>query len=401
MVKGFVQSNNELRVRIIKDEELKQSGYIVYLTVLSHKIIEDDKCYPSISVISEESGLSTSTVKRYIKILSDKGFIIVNTGAKGKANNYWFPLEEDFKHTEMSRRATRRKGTNAKGEYDYTKVHIESQATINEEVNTSTLYSINDNTDDSKTIDATIKQESKHKIFDLLVSEYKGLKENYFVKAIESKDADLDVLYNIFVYSRDKFIWLDKNNYVSEGVRFNSHLTYIMNKLYVDELADIQRINGYRKTQEIKSLEDNPDIEFYVEPKVNSKPKTDISEFLEDAKTYEALCKEYSESKIEDYDFNEAISSVEDGMIEKDQHSKASDILALVDEEFNMVDKLRTFISDTYKRRKEPDFVKEFPDEINSWLNKFSTSTVDELSNAQANEIYDALVEFETEWLPF
>ena len=368
MVKGFVKSNNELRIKIVK--EINANGYLVYLSILAHKISDGDKCYPSIQVVADECSCSVSQVKRYIKTLSDKGFIIVNTGCKGQANNYWFPLEDDFEHTEMSKKATRRKGTKTKGEYDYTKPQIEPQSTIKEDTNTSMLDSIKDNTDHSKAIEITIKSESKHKLFDLLVSEYKDLKEGYFLKIIDSKEADLDVLYNIFKYSREKFMWMDKNNYVSEGARFNSHLTYIMNKLYVAELADIQRINGYRKTQEAKSLEDNPDIEFYVEPKVNSKPKTDISEFLEDAKAYETLCKEYSESKI-------------------------------VDEEFNIVDKLRTFISDTYKRRKEPDFVKEFPDEINSWLNKFSKSTVDELSNAQANEIYDALVEFETEWLPF
>lgn len=193
MVKGFVKSNNELRIKIVK--EINANGYLVYLSILAHKISDGDKCYPSIQVVADECSCSVSQVKRYIKTLSDKGFIIVNSGCKGQANNYWFPLEDDFEHTEMSKKATRRKGTKTKGEFDYT-VQENTTATVEyKQVQTDT------NTE-PEIIETTIEKESKQDIDKILYNHLRNtydssLNDSYF-KAM-FKEYDLPILLDKFL----------------------------------------------------------------------------------------------------------------------------------------------------------------------------------------------------------
>ena len=123
MLKGFVPSDNELRVKMIK--EVGMPCYVVYLTILSHKISDDDKVFPTYETIAKECDCSTQNIKKHIKTLKQKRYIIVDSGKSGKANNYWFPHEKDFKETEQCKQAHSRKAYKKKEQSEVTKVTIE------------------------------------------------------------------------------------------------------------------------------------------------------------------------------------------------------------------------------------------------------------------------------------
>ena len=92
--------------------ELKGNCFGVYMTLLSHRNMKNNQCFPSRGTIIEETGLSEGTVKDCITKLHKAGYININSGYFGCSNNYYFPKEwfydlfaDDIKQI-MARRKT-------------------------------------------------------------------------------------------------------------------------------------------------------------------------------------------------------------------------------------------------------------------------------------------------------
>ena len=86
------EMNNKIIREIIEEFDLQTA--MLYMILLSHRSPKTKECYPSIMFLSEELRISPSTVKRGIKKLADKGFVIINSGERGASNSYFFPREE-------------------------------------------------------------------------------------------------------------------------------------------------------------------------------------------------------------------------------------------------------------------------------------------------------------------
>ena len=55
-----------------------------------------DTSFPSIATISAESNIGDKTVKKIIGQLYDNGYLNINSGTRGTANNYYFPKESFY-----------------------------------------------------------------------------------------------------------------------------------------------------------------------------------------------------------------------------------------------------------------------------------------------------------------
>jgi DNA-binding transcriptional regulator PaaX len=77
---------------------LKSNDKLVW-AVLSKYQGTRGKCFPSISLIAHDAGISPSTVKNSIRRLKKQGFISVESGYWGGSNQYkllWHPIFEEF-----------------------------------------------------------------------------------------------------------------------------------------------------------------------------------------------------------------------------------------------------------------------------------------------------------------
>lgn len=85
----------KLSYELINDTNITLSEYRIYTYLMSRYNAEKKCAYPSIEVISENTGVSIATIKRTIKSLSDKGYMIIEKkkGINGNYNTY-----KDFKH---------------------------------------------------------------------------------------------------------------------------------------------------------------------------------------------------------------------------------------------------------------------------------------------------------------
>lgn len=85
----------KLSYELINDTNITPSEYRIYTYLMSRYNAEKNCAYPSIEVISENTGVSIATIKRTIKSLSDKGYMIIEKkkGINGNYNTY-----KDFKH---------------------------------------------------------------------------------------------------------------------------------------------------------------------------------------------------------------------------------------------------------------------------------------------------------------
>ena len=92
---GTVHPSNEVIRRICY--ECDTSCMALYIMLLSHRNTESNKCFPSMALLARELNTSSSSVKRWLKKLADKGFIIINSGERGISNTYFFPLESFYK----------------------------------------------------------------------------------------------------------------------------------------------------------------------------------------------------------------------------------------------------------------------------------------------------------------
>ncbi|MPM02481.1 hypothetical protein SDC9_48730 [bioreactor metagenome] len=91
---GFTPSNNELRLKIVKNCGL--STYGVYIQILSHRNTSTNECFPKNDIIAEECSCSVANVKKHINKLYEFGYLVIDSGYTGKASNYYFPLEIDL-----------------------------------------------------------------------------------------------------------------------------------------------------------------------------------------------------------------------------------------------------------------------------------------------------------------
>ena len=85
----------KLSYELINDTNITLSEYRIYTYLMSRYNAAKKCAYPSIEVISENTGVSIATIKRTIKSLSDKGYMIIEKkkGINGNYNTY-----KDFKH---------------------------------------------------------------------------------------------------------------------------------------------------------------------------------------------------------------------------------------------------------------------------------------------------------------
>lgn len=96
---------------ILQEKGLGATSLAVYLTILKHRNMKTNKCFPSIATISKESGFSIPSTKKIIKRLEESGYLSINSGYKGTSNNYYFPKEwfyEIFKNDFFQQNASRR-----------------------------------------------------------------------------------------------------------------------------------------------------------------------------------------------------------------------------------------------------------------------------------------------------
>ena len=94
MMSGFTISNNKLRMTIAT--EISPLAALLYTQILSHRNRKTNKCFPSISVLSKETGISERKISDLIGDLCEGGFLIVRSGGRHYANTYWFPCEPWF-----------------------------------------------------------------------------------------------------------------------------------------------------------------------------------------------------------------------------------------------------------------------------------------------------------------
>ncbi|WP_069999430.1 helix-turn-helix domain-containing protein [Cellulosilyticum sp. I15G10I2] len=104
---GFLQFNNPLIREIIYKTNMQVA--MMYCVLLSHRNTENNQCYPSLGVLASETNQIKRTVQRQIDELYDNGYIIINSGRHGIANNYYFPKEKFYDNCIESQQANRRK----------------------------------------------------------------------------------------------------------------------------------------------------------------------------------------------------------------------------------------------------------------------------------------------------
>lgn len=94
--------NNNSFVKVylgITEEILEKTDAVclaVYIIILRHRNTGNNMCFPSIKTIADIVNVSDSTVKRAISKLYENGFLDINSGTKGTANNYYFPKENFY-----------------------------------------------------------------------------------------------------------------------------------------------------------------------------------------------------------------------------------------------------------------------------------------------------------------
>lgn len=73
--------------------DLGRSAFAIYLVILKHRNLTTNKCFPSYATIKKESGCGLSNIKETLNKLEEAGYLIINSGMRGIANNYYFPQE--------------------------------------------------------------------------------------------------------------------------------------------------------------------------------------------------------------------------------------------------------------------------------------------------------------------
>ena len=85
----------------------------VYLTILKHRNTKNNRCFPSIQLLTKETNLNRKTINTCLGKLEQSGYLVINSGYKGTNSNYYFPKEAFYKLFEddiCQRLASRRHG---------------------------------------------------------------------------------------------------------------------------------------------------------------------------------------------------------------------------------------------------------------------------------------------------
>lgn len=91
ILNGFTKCDNLLIRKIINSTDPQTA--MLYILLLSHRNAQTNKCFPSISLLANEMGLGVRTISRMITKLTEKGFIIIDSGRQGVNSDYYFPME--------------------------------------------------------------------------------------------------------------------------------------------------------------------------------------------------------------------------------------------------------------------------------------------------------------------
>lgn len=126
LMSGFTISNNKLRITIAS--QCGGSASFLYITILAHRNRKNDNCFPTIEVLSKETGFSERKISDLISVLCESGYLIVRSGGRHYANNYWFPYEYFFnpKNPEVLM-AYRRKAVTKKAKLPFDKDNIKKE----------------------------------------------------------------------------------------------------------------------------------------------------------------------------------------------------------------------------------------------------------------------------------
>ena len=85
----------------------------VYLTILKHRNTKNNRCFPSIQLLTKETNLNRKTINACLGKLEQAGYLVINSGYKGTNSNYYFPQEafyELFEDDICQNKASRRHG---------------------------------------------------------------------------------------------------------------------------------------------------------------------------------------------------------------------------------------------------------------------------------------------------
>lgn len=93
-ITGFTKSTNDIRVALL--HTLGATGYVLYISLLSHRNMATGECYPSTQLLSKELNVSRRTIQTQLSKLHEAGFIIINSGKQGVCSNYFFPYEDFY-----------------------------------------------------------------------------------------------------------------------------------------------------------------------------------------------------------------------------------------------------------------------------------------------------------------
>lgn len=91
--------------------DLGRSAFAIYLVILKHRNLTTNRCFPSYATIKKESGCGLSNIKETLNKLEEVGYLIINSGMRGIANNYYFPQEWFYAYFEddINQRLAKRK----------------------------------------------------------------------------------------------------------------------------------------------------------------------------------------------------------------------------------------------------------------------------------------------------
>lgn len=87
----FTKAYNKTMRYIINKTNLQTAMF--YYVLYSHYKGTSKSCFPELSTLSKECGVSIKTIQKMIKVLKENKIIDYTSGKQGKCNSYTFPLE--------------------------------------------------------------------------------------------------------------------------------------------------------------------------------------------------------------------------------------------------------------------------------------------------------------------
>lgn len=139
---GFVQLPFQLIYDLGKDCG-PEAGFL-FVCLLSHRNNSTHLCYPSINLLSKESGLSITSTKKYIKLLENHGYISHKIGGTETSENFDVKTRSNFYNFDCinffsmsSKKDVQKKGANSSTS--------KAQKSKNDQKNIQQFYDNDDN----------------------------------------------------------------------------------------------------------------------------------------------------------------------------------------------------------------------------------------------------------------